>query len=191
MEWTASSDGAVGIWGADGVRLFLLFCNSHSDGGGNYYITQLIQARSPLLLPTQILFCAQDNLTIHLKNFFQVALSLQLTIKQWCSLTISFNFFFWWVLIVQLRNVCWRDIKLYSNIHLNSLSQAQTTIHSSSGLFPFSCKCKPKQPTPLTCLNGHQCQISYVQFSSYGRWAASTSFDESIKGRMGKFLGYS
>ena len=49
-----------------------------------------------------------------------------------------------------------------------------------------------KKPTPLTRLNGHQRQISHVQFSPDGRWAASTSFDGSVRiweGRTGKFVG--
>ena len=59
-------------------------------------------------------------------------------------------------------------------------------------LFSSPINTNTKKPTPLTRLNGHQRQISHVQFSPDGRWAASTSFDGSVRiweGRTGKFVG--
>jgi ribosome assembly protein 4 len=44
---------------------------------------------------------------------------------------------------------------------------------------------------PLARLTGHQRQISHVAFSPDGRWAASASWDNSVRvweGRTGKFI---
>lgn len=44
---------------------------------------------------------------------------------------------------------------------------------------------------PITRLTGHQRQISHVAFSPDGRWAASSSWDSSIRlweGRTGKYV---
>ena len=44
---------------------------------------------------------------------------------------------------------------------------------------------------PLSRLTGHQRQISHVAFSPDGRWAASASWDGSVRvweGRTGKFI---
>ena len=47
------------------------------------------------------------------------------------------------------------------------------------------------KPKPLSRLTGHQLQLSHVSFSPDARWAASASFDSSVRlwdGRTGKFV---
>ncbi|KAF9071677.1 WD40-repeat-containing domain protein [Rhodocollybia butyracea] len=63
-------------------------------------------------------------------------------------------------------------------------------------LFPSSVPTTDTAPSqgklkPITRLTGHQRQISHVVFSPDGRWAASSSWDSSIRlweGRTGKFV---
>lgn len=48
-----------------------------------------------------------------------------------------------------------------------------------------------KKPKPLIRLTGHQRQISHVAFSPDGKWAASGSWDSSVRlwdGRTGKWV---
>lgn len=60
--------------------------------------------------------------------------------------------------------------------------------------FPSSSSSAPRStnPTkPVTRLTGHQRQVSHVVFSPDGRWAASASWDNSVRlweGRTGKFV---
>ncbi|KAE9411564.1 WD40 repeat-like protein [Gymnopus androsaceus JB14] len=63
-------------------------------------------------------------------------------------------------------------------------------------LFPSSVPTADAAPSqgklkPITRLTGHQRQISHVAFSPDGRWAASSSWDSSVRlweGRTGKFV---
>ncbi|PVF97926.1 WD-repeat protein [Serendipita vermifera] len=80
------------------------------------------------------------------------------------------------------------DHTLYLWNPFASVSQGGST---STGDAAASGSGTEKKPKPTTRLTGHQRQISHVVFSPDGKWAASASWDSSVRlwdGRTGKFI---
>ncbi|KAF7360397.1 hypothetical protein MVEN_00769500 [Mycena venus] len=95
------------------------------------------------------------------------------------------------------KNSHWRATPPSSTRHPSSSSPAPTTTHSSCGRRSRrgSTAVNGATPTtktkPLGRLVGHSLQVSHVSFSPDGRWAASASWDSSVRiweGRTGKYV---